>query len=712
MIRKLHFIWVDKFNFENVDFVIPEKYRLNIEKWRQLHPDWTIEIWNGERILNMIDQVGDLRVYDMFHNYKNFICKLDLARVLILFAEGGLYIDLDTYCERDITALIESCKDNELTLVKEPAENVKNYQGLEHMKEYVVSNSFLYSPTKHNQLFLGLIGLLISNAQNESQHILLATGPPIYNAFYQQVERESPGKIKLLDSKGILEKSPDGFMYTTFDNTWCDSDTWNNKIFDDFYFYPTLDIEQFPFRNIPPKILMKAINTQETPLLAFNTDGQTKLGVPPLQQLKRKYTSEFSGVFIRKASFKRTEPIPKKIHQIWIGEKRPPLEYTETVRLLNPDWEYKLWDEKSLRQEIPEAFDDPIYNRVSLYCSKVDILRIYLLYKHGGLYLDCDFKWLKPLDDDMRYHNFFLAFSSELHQGLTVNNNVIGCHRKSPIMKQLLDEMHRQHPDTFKAIEDIYTTSPGFYTGFVARHPEHDIFIYPSYFFFRTSKDIPRENCFLNTCSYADHVGRYDPNYVCTVDLNLEKRDGLGTLLNRLGLTNKGAEVGVLRGGFSNMILSQWTGKKLYLVDCWEHQDDKVYIDTNNGDNDRHNFNLEVTKRIVSKYPGRYEFVKDYSLPASKRFADGELDFVYIDARHDYDGVTEDLEAWYPKVKSGGLISGHDLVPDEFLEHARKFGAFDVKRALVDFIVKHSIQATVRVTYKDDIYQSFYFIKP
>lgn len=712
MIRKLHFIWVDKYDFGNTNFLIPEKYRRNIENWKRLHPDWTVEIWNGERIINMMDQVGDLRVYDVFQNYKNFICKLDLARILILFSEGGLYIDLDTYCERDITPLLEACEESELTLVKEPQENVKNYLGLEHMKEYVISNSFLYSPRKQNRLLLSLAGLVIANAQNEKLHILLASGPPIYNAFYQQVEKDTPGKINLLDSKGVLEKTPGGYMYTTFDNTWCASETWNDKIFSDFFFYPTLNIEQFPFRNLPPKMLMTALNSQQTPLLAFDTEGQTKLGVPPLQHLKRSYSTEFSGVFIRKASFKRTDPIPKKIHQIWIGEKRPPLDYTETVRLLNPDWEYRLWDEESLRQEIPEAFEDPIYKRVSIYCSKVDILRIYLLHKYGGLYLDCDFKWLKPLDDNMRYHNFFLAFSSELHQGLTVNNNVIGCHRKSPILKQLLDEMHCQHPDTFATIEDIYTTSPGFYTGFVARHPEHDIFIYPSYFFFRTSKDMPRENAFLNTQAYAEHVGRYDSDYVCTVDHNLEKRDSLGILLNKLGLTNIGAEVGVLRGNFSTKILSRWNGKKLFLVDCWEHQDESLYVDLNNSSDERHNYNLEVTKRVVSVYPGRYELVKDYSLPASKRFADGELDFVYIDARHDYDGVLEDLEAWYPKVKSGGIISGHDLVPDEYLEQVRKFGAFDVKRALIDFITKHSIKATVRITYKDDVYQSFYFVKP
>ena len=38
-----------------------------------------------------------------------------------------------------------------------------------------------------------------------------------------------------------------------------------------------------------------------------------------------------------------------------------------------------------------------------------------------------------------------------------------------------------------------------------------------------------------------------------------------------------------------------------------------------------------------------------------------KLDFVYIDANHNYECVKEDIEHWYPKVKVGGIIAGHDF---------------------------------------------------
>ena len=43
-------------------------------------------------------------------------------------------------------------------------------------------------------------------------------------------------------------------------------------------------------------------------------------------------------------------------------------------------------------------------------------------------------------------------------------------------------------------------------------------------------------------------------------------------------------------------------------------------------------------------------------------FQNESLDFIYIDARHDYKAVWDDLEAWFPKLRKGGLFSGHDYV--------------------------------------------------
>jgi len=48
------------------------------------------------------------------------------------------------------------------------------------------------------------------------------------------------------------------------------------------------------------------------------------------------------------------------------------------------------------------------------------------------------------------------------------------------------------------------------------------------------------------------------------------------------------------------------------------------------------------------------------SVAAAALFPDASLDWVHLDARHDYASVKADIEAWLPKIRSGGWLSGDD----------------------------------------------------
>ena len=54
--------------------------------------------------------------------------------------------------------------------------------------------------------------------------------------------------------------------------------------------------------------------------------------------------------------------------------------------------------------------------------------------------------------------------------------------------------------------------------------------------------------------------------------------------------------------------------------------------------------------------------IRKSSVEAAKDFTDGSLDAVYIDASHDENSVREDIKTWRPKIKPGGVLSGHDYV--------------------------------------------------
>ena len=62
------------------------------------------------------------------------------------------------------------------------------------------------------------------------------------------------------------------------------------------------------------------------------------------------------------------------------------------------------------------------------------------------------------------------------------------------------------------------------------------------------------------------------------------------------------------------------------------------------------------------------------SVAASRLFADASVDWVHLDARHDYESVQSDIAAWLPKVKSGGWLSGDDYDELKFPELVRAVG--------------------------------------
>lgn len=64
--------------------------------------------------------------------------------------------------------------------------------------------------------------------------------------------------------------------------------------------------------------------------------------------------------------------------------------------------------------------------------------------------------------------------------------------------------------------------------------------------------------------------------------------------------------------------------------------------------------NIEPVKHVINP-------VRMLSVKGAELYKDNSLDFVFIDASHDYKSVLADITAWYPKVKNGGVIAGHDI---------------------------------------------------
>ena len=189
-------------------------------------------------------------------------------------------------------------------------------------------------------------------------------------------------------------------------------------------------------------------------------------------------------------------------------------------------------------------------------------------------------------------------------------------------------------------------------------------------------------------------------------------RDDLAKLFAELNL-NKGAEIGVRRGEYSKVLCKANPNLKLYSIDSWMLSDYEPLeqITALNAPQEYFEGKYQETIRMLSSYKN-CTIVRKSSMDALKDFEDESLDFVYIDANHDFVNFTNDLHYWLKKVRMGGIMSGHDYAYFSY----KKFN--HVKRALVPYARCYRMIPLFIVgaeEYKDgvtrDKYRSWFWVK-
>ena len=136
-----------------------------------------------------------------------------------------------------------------------------------------------------------------------------------------------------------------------------------------------------------------------------------------------------------------------------------------------------------------------------------------------------------------------------------------------------------------------------------------------------------------------------------------------------------GVEIGVGFGENAKSILSILNMKMLYLVDPYVPYNDG-FIQHPEG----YLRELEIIKKELAHLPN-VTFIRKKSEDAVDDIPD-EIDFCYIDGNHSYEFVKKDIELYYPKIKKGGVIGGHDF--------NAKFP--EVCKAVIEFTTKNKLK--------------------
>jgi predicted O-methyltransferase YrrM len=101
-------------------------------------------------------------------------------------------------------------------------------------------------------------------------------------------------------------------------------------------------------------------------------------------------------------------------------------------------------------------------------------------------------------------------------------------------------------------------------------------------------------------------------------------------------------------------------GLRVFCVDHWKGSSAEPLY---KGIMEEHGGDLYPAWRQNMKQHGLLTLVTPLRMPsldAAEHFEDESIDFVFLDAGHDYESISADIEAWLPKVVPGGTLAGHD----------------------------------------------------
>jgi mannosyltransferase OCH1-like enzyme len=204
MIPKIiHQIWIN-FGVKK-DNPIPEMYKQWNLSWQEIHPDWEYILWDDEKIENLIEKTEYINLYNLCV-YP--VQKTDIARIVILYHYGGLYVDMDMECLRPFDNYIK----NQMVITQT------------YLK---LSQNCIIMSEKNNPILIEYLGAIKKNINSKKAlpkilYILYTTGPLALHTVYfknrKQIEIIHPSKISYekTDSQDII-----AIHYSQL--TWLDS---------------------------------------------------------------------------------------------------------------------------------------------------------------------------------------------------------------------------------------------------------------------------------------------------------------------------------------------------------------------------------------------------------------------------------------------------------------------------------------------------------
>jgi inositol phosphorylceramide mannosyltransferase catalytic subunit len=369
--------------------------------------------------------------------------------------------------------------------------------------------------------------------------------------------------------------------------------------------------------------------------------------------------------------------IPKIAHFIWLGGPLPKLaeKNIQQFKELHPDWKVHIW--VGIPPEMPEDLVQILYS-TNILTMRSDIIRYWLLYEYGGIYFDADIYVIRNVEE-LRHYNYFVARSPT---NISFYGGVIGAVSKTRVSKKIIDEVMETYelhaislnrceygPDLIQRVHSKY-------------HDEIAILPYHYFYIFQTRKTALR---FIDADSeerkrmikavgdritdgvepYAIHTWGIPHSmshpYYSAEHSTWEPASRRGDMLlsHFPNKPIKAAMLGVGNGRFAAYLLGHHSTLDLTMVDQWE-----LNANPNRGQDppDTEKLYRQAIEGTKFAEPRR-TIVREDPAKAASRVPNSSLDWVCLDNPFSAAGVKSAIEAWLPKMKPNGRISGPANMP-------------------------------------------------
>ncbi len=229
------------------------------------------------------------------------------------------------------------------------------------------------------------------------------------------------------------------------------------------------------------------------------------------QEMFRQLKERYEEINPSKLEAQEDTIIPKIIHQIWIGGKLPKKyeKLRKTWQDIHPDWEYTLWTDEEVATF--EMQNRDLFEKAQNIGQKADILRLEILHKFGGLYVDMDFECVHPFDQLNHTYTFYTGLNHT--RIFELANGLIACTPGHPLIERMINNVSLDGKERGWRQNVIVTTGPAFFTGelmkYINEEPEDLVIAFPTTYFYpmRSLQRYKWENrmSFLKPESFAIH---------------------------------------------------------------------------------------------------------------------------------------------------------------------------------------------------------------